>query len=64
MFNKKTKEKRKMYKEKIKELRRYEILEEYLKERIQEGETQRRNELGDVQKIIDELRKLLDFLKK
>jgi len=64
MFNKKTREKRKMYKEKIKELRRYEILEEYLKERIQEGETQRRNELSDVQKIIDELRKLLDFLKK
>ena len=64
MFNKKTREKRKMYKEKIKELRRYEVLEEYLKERIQEGETQRRNELSDVQKIIDELRKLLDFLKK
>lgn len=64
MFNKTKIEKRKMYKEKLVELLRYKILEEYLKERLGAGEKNREDELREVQKIIDELNKLLKFLKK
>ena len=55
--------KKKMFEEKQEELFRYEILEEYLKERIEKGETARRSDLAEVQKLLGELKNLLEFLK-
>lgn len=52
-----------MAEEKQEELFRYEILEEYLKERIEQGETARRNDLAEVQKLLGEIKNILDFLK-
>jgi hypothetical protein len=61
--NGKNKEKRLMYYEKLKEFYRYSVLEDYLKEMIANGETDRRNELVEVQRMLEELKKLLSFLK-
>jgi len=52
-----------MFDEKQEELYRYEILEEYLKERIEQGEVARRGDLAEVQKLLVEIKNILDFLK-
>ena len=59
----KAKIKRKMAEEKQEELFRYEILEEYLKERIEQGEIIKRNDLAKVQRILTEIKSILEFLK-
>ena len=59
----KAKIKKKMFEEKQEELFRYEILEEYLKERINQGETIKRNDLAKVQRILTEIKNILEFLK-
>ena len=54
-----------MLSEKEEELIRYQILEEYLKERIEEKEeVDRRQDLVKVQRLIAELKNLVSFLKK
>ena len=61
----KSKIKKKMLSEKEEELIRYQILEEYLKERIEEKEeVDRRQDLVKVQRLIAELKNLVSFLKK
>jgi len=55
--------KKKMQEEKQEELFRYEILEDYLKERIERGETIKREDLAKVQKILAEIKNILEFLK-
>jgi len=52
-----------MAEEKQEELFRYEILEEYLKERIEQGEIIKRNDLAKVQRILTEIKSILEFLK-
>ena len=59
----KEKIKKKMFIEKQEELFRYEVLEDYLKERIEQGETIRRGDLAKVQKILTEIKSILEFLK-
>jgi len=41
----------------------FRILETYLTQRIIEGQQERRAELGDMQKRIEEIEKFLEFLK-
>lgn len=52
-----------MVKEKQSELLRYQATEEYLIERIEQGEKSRRRYLIDVQKTIQELKNQIEFLK-
>lgn len=46
------------------ELLRYELTKEYLTERIKQGEEKRKSSLSQVQEIIKENKKLIEFLKK
>lgn len=50
-----------MAEEKMKELPRYQILEEYLIERIELGEKERRTHLLDVQKLLVEIKNQIEF---
>jgi len=63
MFFKPSKDKVKKNMAKIKqdELWRAEIMEEYLRERIEAGEKERRNQLMDVQRLIQEAQNQIEF---
>lgn len=53
----------KMLDEKEEELMRYQILADYLCNRIEAGQITKRTNLLKVQQIIDELKDLVEFLK-
>lgn len=53
-----------MLKEKEEELLRYQITEEYLIDRVNNGETDRRKVLNTVQGNIEEIKKQIDFWKR
>lgn len=63
-FLKGNKTKKAMEREKNDEYLRSKVLEEYLIERIEEGEKHRRNNLLDVQRLLKELETQLEFLRR